>query len=464
MVRRVELVELVLPDFGVPCFEPKLTSEIYLTRLERLHKKCQGTYSHMVVYGDREHMANIAYLTGHDPRFEEALLIVDVEEDQQWILVGNEGIGYLDESPIKEHLKSVLYQPFSLLAQSRDRSKPLKQLLTESGINHNSTIGIAGWKYYTAQESPDPLHWIEAPSYIVDTLRSITSDVTNATHVFMHQTEGLRATNEPEQLAVMEYAATLTSQAVRNVIYGIRPGMTEYQAAQLMQLNGYPQSVHPMLSTGPRAWIGLPSPTSKIIQRGEAFTTAVGLWGALNSRAGWLIEHESELPPEISDYVEKLAAPYFEAAVAWLEKMSIGVTGAELYNAVHDRIGDSFYGVELNPGHLIGMDEWINSPIYKDSTDRIKPGMALQIDIIPATGTEYFTINIEDGIAIADQHTRNTLMEKYPEAWNRIVARRDYMTDQLGIRIQPETLPFSNLAAHLPPFILNPNRAFRMTE
>lgn len=462
MVRRAELVELILPDFGYPSFEPKISAEIYLDRLERLRKKSKP-YTHLLVYGDREHFANIQYLTGYDPRFEEALLIVDIQEDQQWMLIGNEGIGYLETSPIKEQLKPVLYQPFSLLAQPRNRSKPLKTILTEADINQNSTVGVAGWKYYTQQESPDPTHWIEAPSYIVDTLRGITSDVTNATHIFMHQTQGLRAVNEPEQLAVMEYAATLTSQAVRNVIFGVKPGMTEYQAVQLMQLNGYPQSVHPMLSTGPRAWIGLPSPSSKVIQRGEAFTTAFGLQGALNCRAGWLVAHESELPPEISDYVERLAAPYFEAAVAWLETIRIGVSGGELFDAVHDRIGDSFYGVELNPGHLIGMDEWINSPIYRDSTDRIKSGMALQVDIIPATGTPYFTINIEDGIAIADQDTRNTFMEKYPEAWNRITARRDYMTDQLGIRLQPETLPFSNLASHLPPFILNPRRAFKMT-
>ena len=464
MVRHAELAELDLPDFGYPSFEPKLGASIYLDRLERLRMRIQGKYSHVLVYGDREHSANIAYLSGYDPRFEEALLIIDIDEEQQWMLIGNEGIGYIETSPIKEQLKPVLYQPFSLLAQDRTKSKPLKQIIQETGITANSNIGIAGWKYYTAQESPDPERWIEAPSYIVDTLRSITSNVTNATHIFMHQTEGLRATHEPEQLAVMEYAATLTSQAVRNVIYMIKPGMTEHQAVQFMKLNGYPHSVHLMLSTGPRAWIGLPSPTSKIIKRGEAFTTAFGLYGALNCRAGWLIDHESELPKSISDYVEKLAAPYFEAAVAWLETISIGVTGGKLYKAVHDRIGDPFYGIELNPGHLIGMDEWINSPIYEDSVDRIKPGMALQVDIIPATGTDYFTINTEDGIAIADLRIRNVFMEKYPEAWNRITQRRDYMIEQLGIRLQPEVLPFSNLAGHLPPFILNPSRAFRMTE
>ena len=462
MARHAVLADLKLPEFGMPTTQPSLTEDIYLNRLERLRKKCSGKYTHVFVYGDREHGANIAYLTGFDPRFEEAALVVDIDGDEQWIMVGNEGMGYLEVSPIKEHLQPVLYQPFSLLGQDRSMSSPLKDILQDTGMTRNSTIGVAGWKYYSSKETETPDQWMEVPSYLVDTLRVVSSEVSNATEVFMHQTEGLRATYEVEQLAMFEYAATLTSQAVRNVIFNIKPGMTEYEAVQLMKLNGYPHSVHLMLSTGERAWMGLPSPSSKEIQKGEAFTTAFGLVGALNCRAGWLLENESQLPSKIRDYVPKLAAPYFEAVVDWYELMGIGTTGGDLYKAVHDKIGDPFYGVELNPGHLIGLDEWVNSPIYEGSKDRIKPCMAIQVDIIPGTGTEYFTINTEDGIAIGDQGTRNSLMEHYPEAMDRIIARRDYMVDELGIMIKPEVLPFSNLAGHLPPFILNPGRAFRM--
>jgi Xaa-Pro aminopeptidase len=462
MARQAVLADLKLPEFGMPTTQPSLTEDIYLNRLAKLRKKCSGEYTHVFVYGDREHSANIAYLTGFDPRFEEAALVVDIDGDEQWLMVGNEGMGYLEVSPIKEHLQPILYQPFSLLGQDRSISSPLKDVLQDTGMTRNSTVGVAGWKYYSSQETETPDQWMEVPSYIVDTLRVVSSEVSNATEVFMHQTDGLRATYEVEQLAVFEYAATLTSQAVRNIIFNIKPGMTEYEAVQLMNLNGYPHSVHLMLSTGERAWMGLPSPSSKIIERGEAFTTAFGLVGALNCRAGWLLENETQLPSKIRDYVPKLAAPYFEAVVDWYELMGIGTTGGALYKAVHDKIGDPFYGVELNPGHLIGLDEWVNSPIYAGSKDRIKPGMAIQVDIIPGTGTEYFTINTEDGIAIGDQGTRNKLMEHYPEMWNRIIARRDYMVDELGIMIKPEVLPFSNLAGHLPPFILNPNRAFRM--
>ena len=43
--------------------------------------------------------------------------------------------------------------------------------------------------------------------------------------------------------------------------------------------------------------------------------------------------------------------------------------------------------------------------------------MALQVDIIPATGTDYFTTNIEDGLALADQALRDAFATAYPAAW-----------------------------------------------
>jgi hypothetical protein len=85
--------------------------------------------------------------------------------------------------------------------------------------------------------------------------------------------------------------------------------------------------------------------------------------------------------------------------------------------------------------------------------------MAFQVDIIPATGGPYFTTNIEDGIALADEPLREALAASYPAAWSRIEARRAFMADSLGIRLHPDVLPFSNLPAYLPPFLLRPDRA-----
>ena len=97
----------------------------------------------------------------------------------------------------------------------------------------------------------------------------------------------------------------------------------------------------------------------------------------------------------------------------------------------------------------------------KNSTQRLRSGMALQCDIIPATGTDYFMSNIEDGIALADEELRAAFAKIYPEAWARITARRTYMAREIGIELKPEILPFSSIPAWLPPFWMSPNQAMK---
>jgi len=467
MVSHAELAELNLPEFGVPLKAPQIPSQTYLDRIQSLKEKAtQKGYGAFIVYGDREHFANMAWLIGYDPRFEEALLLIDLERnDKPILIVGNEGIGYTDVSPIKEHLKVILFQSFSLVSQPRGHSTSLKEVLKLGGVKRGTWVGVAGWKYYTSEETTDPETTLEIPSYIADAIRLSTGkgNVFNANNLLIHPTDGIRAVNDVDQLAWFEYVGSQTSQALREVVFGIRPGMTEYDAVRLMKLNGLPLSCHLMLSTGSRAMMGLPSPTDRIMERGDPFTIAYGAWGSLNSRAGFLVENENELPQPIRDYVPRLVAPYFEAIATWYTKLRIGVTGGELYKVIHDRIGDPFFGVKLNPGHLTSLEEWLSSPIYRNSREILISGMAFQVDVIPATGSQYFTTNIEDTIAIADLKLRKKCQEFYPEAWARIQKRRSFMEKQLGIVLASEVLPFSNIPAYLPPFLLAPHKAMRIT-
>ena len=155
-------------------------------------------------------------------------------------------------------------------------------------------------------------------------------------------------------------------------------------------------------------------------------------------------------------------APYFETVAEWYRELRIGQTGGALWEIVHRRLGDPFFGVSLNPGHQIHLDEWVNSPMSPGSPVELRSGMALQVDIIPATGTEYFTTNVEDGVALADETLRAAFEARIPEAWGRIRARRRFMDEALGIRLHPDVLPFSNLPAYLPPFLLSPDRAMTL--
>jgi len=449
---RARLDRIDLPDFGMPADRPEIPASLYARRVERLRERAdQRGYDRLVVYADREHSANLAWLAGFDPRFEEALLVLG-PTDQPAILVGNECYGMAGAAPLA--VRRHLFQDLSLPGQPRDRSRPLAEILADEGIGPGSRVGVIGWKTYANRTT------IELPAFVVDELRQIAGPggaVENATDMFIDPADGLRVINEVEQLAALEYAACQTSHGVRQLLFGLRPGMTEREAVRLLDWNGMPLSCHLMLSSGPRAALGLLSPGDRRIARGDPFTVAFGIWGALNCRAGFVVEDAAGLPDAIRDYVERLVGPYFEAVAEWYGALRVGQTGGVLHEIVGRHLGDPFFGISLNPGHQIGLDEWVNSPISAGSTIELRSGMAFQVDIIPATGTDYFTTNIEDGVALADIGLREAFAAGYPGAWGRIQERRRFMAEALNRRRswmrprRPAVLEPPGLPAAVPP-------------
>jgi len=456
--RRIRLEAVSLPDFGRPSVTPGLPERLYPARIARLRERMADRgYDRLVVYADREHSANLAYLTGFDPRFEEALLVL-ADAGEPAILVGNECWGTAGAAPLP--MRRHLWQDGSLPSQPRDRSRPLREVFGDEGIGRGSRVGVVGWKTY------DERSMLEVPSFLVDLLRELTGSaglVENAGDLLIDPADGLRIHNEVEQLAALEAASCTTSSGVLRLIQGLEPGMRERDAVALLGWDGSPLSCHVMLTAGPRARFGLLSPGDRAIEHGDPFTTAFGIWGALTCRAGFVADDASGLPEPIRDYVDRLVGPYFAAVVAWYEAVHVGQTGGTLQAIIDRHLGDPFFGIFLNPGHQIHLDEWVNSPIYPGSTIELASGMAFQVDIIPATGGPYFTTNIEDGIALADASLRAAIEENYPEAWGRIQARRRFMIQTLGIDLHADVLPFSNLAAALPPFLLRPEHVLTAT-
>lgn len=458
-MRQVGLIEADLPEFGEPVAEPFVSTETHEARVAASLDRARGAgLDALVVYADREHTASLTYLTGYDPRFEEAILVL-VPGRLPTLMVGNEGHSYTRLA--RGRFEAALWPALSLMGQPRAGMRPLPQMLRDAGLAAGMRIGSVGWKGFEADDIGFDATALEVPSYLADALRDLAGGrdrVTNANHLFMNPADGLRAINEVDQLAVFERNSTYSSQALRRVLFGVRAGMTELEAARLMGINAIPACAHPVLSAGERAHVGLGSPSARPMRRGEPFFMGYGLWGSMNARGGFLAESADDLPEDIRDYVPKLVAPYFRAVVAWYETIGLGVTGGELHAVVHDILGDPFFGLGLNPGHLIHIDEWMHSPIKAGSPIALRSGMAVQMDIIPATGSKWFTTNLEDGIALADAELRAAFAARHPEAWSRIERRRAFMIDALGIRLKPEVLPFSNIPAYLPPFVLAPGR------
>jgi Xaa-Pro aminopeptidase len=453
----VELAEIGLPDFGLPEVEPSLPQAAYQGRLAAAADSA-GTagLDALVVYADREHFANLSYLTGFDPRFEEALLLL-VPGRAPALLVGNEGLAYAAVVP--PEVEVILCQSLSLVNQPRSESKTLGQILASSGLT--GRVGLAGWKYFGPADGEGAADWIEVPAYLVAELRALGCEPVNASALFVRPGDGLRLVNDADQIACFEFAATHGSQAMRRLLAGVRPGMTEHQAFSLYAPIGLPHAYHPVLLSGERTALGLASASGRPLRRGDPMSAGFGYWGSNIARGGFLAGSAADLPAAASDYVARLVAPYFACACAWYETIGIGVTGEELYELVRKHLGDPFFGVHLNPGHFIHLDEWPSSPVYPGSDVALRSGMTLQLDIIPATGTVYHTTNIEDGVALADDALRAELAERYPDLWQRVGRRRDFMARVLGISLRPEVLPLSNLAGYLPPFWLAPDLAMR---
>ena len=145
----------------------------------------------------------------------------------------------------------------------------------------------------------------------------------------------------------------------------------------------------------------------------------------------------------------------------WLKNLAIGTPGGKLHDIIAGKLPYGIFGIYLNAGHLIHMDEWLSSPIWPGSQIKIRSGMALQIDIIPSSPL-YFSTRMEDGIVIADSTLRDEIRRQFPACFERIRARRSFMTDVLGFEIGEELLPLSNIAGIVPPYFLKPERVFTL--
>jgi len=193
----------------------------------------------------------------------------------------------------------------------------------------------------------------------------------------------------------------------------------------------------------------------KTIRYGDPLMAAVGLRGALTVREGYVVEDERDLEGIQPDYVEEICKPYFSAIVDWYETVKIGVTGGEVEKRISESLRDASFKLALNPGHLIHLDEWLNSSFTPSSKHRLRSGMMIQVDLITSVPKDEFGTNLEDGIALADEDLRSQMEEKYPETYRRVEARRRFMSDILGIRLHDDVLPLSNYPAVLRPFLLN---------
>jgi Xaa-Pro aminopeptidase len=423
-----------------------LTAERYEARCAAL--KAAAGCDWVVVYGDREHSADLTFLTNFDPRFEEAILVLGPTNA---FIVGNEGVGYV--SMLGPKLEVHLSQSLGLMGQDRTQFPRLSAVLRTIGLSAGQRVGVVGWKYLEPVEQDDnePAY---VPAMLLRAIRAAcTGDVIirDVTYCMTHPTHGLRSNNDAAQIAVFAWGAQRAAMSVDRIVRGARAGMSEHQAAALMQYEGDPMSCHMMMSGSQTYVVGLRSPSTRVLQIRDAVTTAVGFRGGLCCRAGVLAATVD------ASYLDTYVAPYMRTQKAWYEALQVGVSGGDIHAIVMQSLAGAPFTPALNPGHLGSVDEWCHTPIRPGSADPIRSGMLIQCDIIPSQTPAGTALNCEDTVAIADAPLRAAIAAQDPELWNVIQARRDYLRDAIGITLAAEVLPLSLANARYAPGWLQPD-------
>ncbi len=437
-----------------------LTDKTLEERKEKLLSiMAKEQYDALIIYADKEHGSNFEYFTGFIPRFEEGLLIID-KNGKATLVLGNENLKMSKHSRIGANL--IHYPQFSLPNQPMDNEKNLTQIFKELKLYKNKKIGLIGWKMFTTQNE-EPSELFDLPYFIVDALKnSLSTDtiVTNAAHLIIGP-KGIRTINNANELAHYEYGANLASRCILNAMNQLKTGMRETEIGALLSDEGQAHSVITIAAAGERFENANFYPTYKKIKFGEAISMTTGFKGGLSSRTGFLINEERELPENQKDYLERVVIPYYKAIVAWLENISLGMLGGELYEIIDKTLPKASYHWHLNPGHFVADEEWMSSSLSKNSQRQIASGMIFQIDIIPSVAG-YTGVSAEECVAIAYQSLQNELKVKYPELWERITSRRNYIINELKIDLSPDVLPLSNTVGYLRPFLLEKNKALKV--
>lgn len=452
----IKLKEVEAPTLEEGLIPVMLSDETMQNRKARLLEKMQRDgFDAVVVYADLEHGSNFEYLCGFLPRFEEALLVLHAD-GKAFMVLGNENLNKAEKARIEA---VPIHMPhFSLPNQPMQTEKSVAQILASCELEKAEKIGLIGWKNFTSQVE-DNLLLFDLPYFLVEALKTLCqkAQFTNAAYLLIGE-NGVRTTNNANEFAHYEYGAALAGNCILKTMDRLEVGKTEMEMAETLAADGQRHSVVTIMATGARFEKANLYPGNKQIQCGDKISITTGFKGGLQSRAGYAVECAEQLPEKEQEYLTAVAIPYFQAVKVWLETIKIGINGNDLYEAIEAVLPKKAYGWTLNPGHLCADEEWMSSPIYPQSKEALQSGMLFQIDIIPSVNG-YGGVSCESGILLADEALRKEIAREYPAVWERIVKRRAYMQEVLGIHIHEDVLPTSMATAYLRPYLLKKEMA-----
>jgi hypothetical protein len=347
----------------------------------------------------------------------------------------------------------------SLSLPSQPRGQARLADLLDAAIPQGARVGAAGWKLFGTDDTDDPETTLDLPAFIADPIRARAARVSNATALFVHPAQGLRTRADAAEIARFEFAGQMAGKALTRMIFSLRDGITDFAAVEAAGIGGLPLGCHATFASGPRQ--GMSGPSGRRLTRGEPASFNICHWRSNACRAAWLASGPHDLPAAARDYVGAFAGPYVAAMSEWLSLMRPGTPGGMVQARMDASLPFATYGVTLNPGHLIGIDEWLSSPVFPGSEIPLASGMVLQCDVIPGHPV-YGSVRMEDGFAIADRGLRADLAASFPAVAARCTSRQKFLRETMGFDIPDDCLPLADTCGIVAPWLFEPRQVIAL--
>lgn len=351
----IELTHVKKPNIEENIYPVFLSDETMKERKDAiLNRMKENDLDSIVVWADLEHGNNFEYLVGFLPRFEEALLVLHKDGIAE-IVLGNENLNKASKSRIP--VTPVHMPHFSLPNQPMKTDKSVSEILEQCNLSQDKKVGLVGWKNFTSKHDENS-ELFDLPAFIVEALKKNLPDTKfiNATFIFIGE-NGARCTNNANEFAHYEFGAALAGNCILKAMDKLDVNVSEMEVADELDAGGQIHSVVTIMATGARFEKANMYPTNKKIKLADPLSITTGFKGGLQSRGGYAVHDESELPENLKGYLDAVAKPYFNAVVHWLENIHIGMKGSELYDSIENVLPKEKYGWTLNPGHLCADEE-----------------------------------------------------------------------------------------------------------
>lgn len=216
--------------------------------------------------------------------------------------------------------------------------------------------------------------------------------------------DGLRASKDPEELAMMRRAQQITDEAFKAILNFIRPGMTEREIAarlvyELLRRGGEKVSFDPIVAAGANGSMPHAVPGDQVVEAGMFITMDFGC-----KVEGYCSDMTRTVAlGQPTEEMERVYAAVLAAQKAGINAARAGVPGREVDAAARQVIAEAGYGEFFTHsfGHSLGIDIH-ESPNASPSENTLLPAGA----VVSAEPGIYlpgrFGVRIEDVLVLKE--------------------------------------------------------------